>query len=177
MARLKSVIHAPFYAVSDVLEPTHRPSPVVASLVSASSTPLYTALILLISPSPSISSHSIDTATNTITQLHRHSTFRSSMPSAQTFPSSSFRTPHPKLKPQFHLPLHRPMHTLNFPPSTPPLSPHSVPASSAPPRLSPSSAAKLQTASCAGAKSSGQSTPCIPLAGRVRMGICACHRR
>ncbi|KAF8872474.1 hypothetical protein BD779DRAFT_343848 [Infundibulicybe gibba] len=45
---VKSIIHTPFYAISDVLDPKHRPSPVLASLVSSSSTPLYTALILLI---------------------------------------------------------------------------------------------------------------------------------
>ena len=98
------------------------------------------------------------------------------MASAQTFPSSSFRTPHPKLHP-LHLPLYRPTPTSNSPPSTPPPSPPSAPASSVPPKPFPPSAAKPQTASCAGAKSSEQSTPSTPLAGRVSMAICACHRR
>ncbi|RDB17355.1 hypothetical protein Hypma_001813 [Hypsizygus marmoreus] len=54
LQNLESIIHTPFYAVSDVLDPTHRPSPVVAGLVSSSSTPLYTALIFLLPSAPTV---------------------------------------------------------------------------------------------------------------------------
>ncbi|GLB39697.1 hypothetical protein LshimejAT787_0702070 [Lyophyllum shimeji] len=47
----QSIIQTPFYTVSDVLDPAHEPSAVLAGLVSSASTPLYTALVFLL-PSP-----------------------------------------------------------------------------------------------------------------------------
>lgn len=45
---IKSIIQVPFYTVSDILDPSHRPSAVVANLVSSASTPLHTALVFLL---------------------------------------------------------------------------------------------------------------------------------
>ncbi|TFK31776.1 hypothetical protein BDQ12DRAFT_618299 [Crucibulum laeve] len=52
VAKLKSIIHSPFYAVSDVLHPTNQPSAILANLLSSPCTPLYTALIFLMPSSP-----------------------------------------------------------------------------------------------------------------------------
>ncbi|KAG5352455.1 hypothetical protein C0989_002165 [Termitomyces sp. Mn162] len=52
ISTLKSIVQSPFYTVSNVLDPAHRPSSVLAGLVSSPLTPLYTALIFL-SPSSS----------------------------------------------------------------------------------------------------------------------------
>ncbi|KAG6811105.1 hypothetical protein H0H92_008952 [Tricholoma furcatifolium] len=51
---VKSIIQSPFYAVSNVLDPAHRPSPVLAGLVSSPYTPLYTALIFLLPSAPTV---------------------------------------------------------------------------------------------------------------------------
>ncbi|KAG6852884.1 hypothetical protein C0991_008397, partial [Blastosporella zonata] len=51
---LKSIIQAPFYSISNVLDPAHRPSPVLAGLVSSPFTPLYTALIFLLPSAPTV---------------------------------------------------------------------------------------------------------------------------
>ncbi|KAG6860609.1 hypothetical protein C0995_009430 [Termitomyces sp. Mi166 len=51
---LKSIIQSPFYTVSNVLDPSRHPSPVLAGLVSSPFTPLYTALIFLSPSSPSV---------------------------------------------------------------------------------------------------------------------------
>lgn len=45
---LKNIIQAPFRAVSGVLHPDSQPSSILASLVSSASTPLFTALIILL---------------------------------------------------------------------------------------------------------------------------------
>jgi len=51
---IKSLVQVPFYTVSDVLDPSHGPSAVVASLVSSASTPLYTALVFLLPSAPTV---------------------------------------------------------------------------------------------------------------------------
>lgn len=51
---IKSVIQTPFCAVSDILDPSCDPSTASTNLVSSAYTPLYTALILLVSTNSSI---------------------------------------------------------------------------------------------------------------------------
>ncbi|KAF8225741.1 hypothetical protein L208DRAFT_1443326 [Tricholoma matsutake] len=51
---IKSIIQVPFYTVSDILDPSHRPSAVVANLVSSASTPLHTALVFLLPSAPTV---------------------------------------------------------------------------------------------------------------------------
>ncbi len=53
---IKSMIQTPFCAVSDILDPSCDPSTASTNLVSSAYTPLYTALILLLSTSKFVSS-------------------------------------------------------------------------------------------------------------------------
>ncbi|KAI0922776.1 hypothetical protein AcV5_009662 [Taiwanofungus camphoratus] len=53
LARTLPIIHAPFYQVFEALNPEYAPSSVLANLLSSACTPLYTALILLLTSSPS----------------------------------------------------------------------------------------------------------------------------
>lgn len=46
--RVKDLIHAPFHSISDVIIPSAQPLTVAASLMSSPTTPLYTALIMVI---------------------------------------------------------------------------------------------------------------------------------
>ncbi|KAF5318580.1 hypothetical protein D9619_010752 [Psilocybe cf. subviscida] len=50
--RLKAVIETPFCAIHDVLHPETDPSGVIANLLNASSSPLYTALVFLLPSAP-----------------------------------------------------------------------------------------------------------------------------
>jgi hypothetical protein len=50
---VSSIIQQPFHSLASTFRPDGQPSPVMASLVSSSSTPLYTALILLSTSLPS----------------------------------------------------------------------------------------------------------------------------
>ncbi|KAF5384432.1 hypothetical protein D9615_003466 [Tricholomella constricta] len=103
---LKSIIQTPFYTVSDVLDPTHRPSPVLASLVSSPSTPLYTALIFLLPSPPTVLDNLIldtlspqiptivlprITSTNSLSSQSKLSSFRPS--SAIALRSGLFHSP------------------------------------------------------------------------------------
>lgn len=54
ITNIKTIIHSPFNAVSDVLHPNQQPSAVVANLISSASTPLYTALVFLLTSAPTI---------------------------------------------------------------------------------------------------------------------------
>ncbi|KAF8647318.1 hypothetical protein AX16_006780 [Volvariella volvacea WC 439] len=56
---LKSVIRAPFQNVAEVLHPDHKPSAVLANLVSSPFTPLFTALIFLLPTAPTPVDHQI----------------------------------------------------------------------------------------------------------------------
>ncbi|KAF9457891.1 hypothetical protein BDZ94DRAFT_1325916 [Collybia nuda] len=78
---VKSIIQVPFYTVSDVLDPAHRPSAIVANLVSSTTTPLYTALIFLLPSAPTpLDSLIIDTLSTHIPTIllpripHHHQT-------------------------------------------------------------------------------------------------------
>ncbi|KXN83505.1 hypothetical protein AN958_01363 [Leucoagaricus sp. SymC.cos] len=48
VSNIQSIIQSPFQALSEVLHPDKPPSPLVASLLSSSSTPLFTAMIFLL---------------------------------------------------------------------------------------------------------------------------------
>lgn len=50
--RTLPIVHAPFYQVLEALNPEYAPSAVLANLLSSSSSPLYTAMILLLTSSP-----------------------------------------------------------------------------------------------------------------------------
>ncbi|KAF5350463.1 hypothetical protein D9756_008620 [Leucocoprinus leucothites] len=49
---IQSIIHSPFHALSEVLRPDKPPSSLVASLLSSSSTPLFTAMVFLLPSAP-----------------------------------------------------------------------------------------------------------------------------
>ncbi|TFK69836.1 hypothetical protein BDN72DRAFT_857371 [Pluteus cervinus] len=55
LQKVKAIIHAPFHSVADVLHPDHRPSAVIANLVSSPLTPLYTSLVFLLQSVPTSS--------------------------------------------------------------------------------------------------------------------------
>jgi len=50
---ISSMIEAPFHSLTEVIDPQRSPSGVMSNLLSSPSTPLYTALILMLSSSPS----------------------------------------------------------------------------------------------------------------------------
>ncbi|EKM78299.1 hypothetical protein AGABI1DRAFT_107519 [Agaricus bisporus var. burnettii JB137-S8] len=52
--QIRSIIHSPFHALAEALHPDHPPSSLVASLLSSSSTPLFTVLIFLLPSTPTV---------------------------------------------------------------------------------------------------------------------------
>ncbi|OBZ76640.1 hypothetical protein A0H81_03095 [Grifola frondosa] len=53
--RMLPVVHSPFYQVSDVINHDHPPSVILANMLSSSSTPLYTVMVVLTNSAPSSS--------------------------------------------------------------------------------------------------------------------------
>ncbi|KZT63144.1 hypothetical protein DAEQUDRAFT_783064 [Daedalea quercina L-15889] len=59
LGRVLPAIHSPFQQVSEALHPEYAPSAILANLLSSGSTPLYTALILLLTSSPTLMEKSV----------------------------------------------------------------------------------------------------------------------
>ncbi|KAF9011723.1 hypothetical protein BDQ17DRAFT_784403 [Cyathus striatus] len=85
---LKETIQQPFQVISDVLHPEGQPSAVLANLLSSSSTPLYTALILLVDNPPTIQQTTLLTSLSPVIPIIPFSTSRR-LPPTLSLPGTS----------------------------------------------------------------------------------------
>ncbi|KAJ2932426.1 hypothetical protein H1R20_g4640, partial [Candolleomyces eurysporus] len=90
VTKIKNIVHAPFHAVSDVLHPDSQPSAVVANLVGSASTPLFTALILLLPSSLTpLDRHIVDSLGAHIPIIVLPASAASSASTSSSYPVSS----------------------------------------------------------------------------------------
>ncbi|PCH36834.1 hypothetical protein WOLCODRAFT_134356 [Wolfiporia cocos MD-104 SS10] len=108
ISRTLPIVHSPFYQISEALNPSYPPNSLLANLLSSSSTPLYTALILLWVTAPTQTEKALLEALSphipviVLPPLPSHPSYPLHAANISSFPSSVYSSVYASPMPAYH---------------------------------------------------------------------------